>query len=204
LSDSELTAVFLASDKLPVPWAQLVKLLILTGARLREWLESQTSEIDLNAATLTIPASRHKGKFAHIIPLTPYALDIISSLPRYTAGNYLFSAPANFGRKPATGVWYAAQNLKKYAEELHGNSLPPYTWHDFRRTCRTGLSITGSSPFIAEQVIGHVQKGVHAVYDRFSYTQQRREALLKWEAHVQSLISPEPVNPNVVPIRRQG
>jgi len=75
------------------------------------------------------------------------------------------------------------------------------TLHDIRRTVRTGLSITGATPFIAEQVIGHRQSGVHAVYDLHKYDHEKRDALLKWEAHLLRIVgeTPEPTG-NVVPL----
>jgi len=68
-----------------------------------------------------------------------------------------------------------------------------------RRTTRTRLSELGVTPFIAELVIGHTQKGVHAVYDLYRYHDEKQAALLKWEAKLLSIVAPEPA-PNVVPM----
>jgi hypothetical protein len=40
---------------------------------------------------------------------------------------------------------------------------------------------------IAERVLKHVRPGIVGVYDRFEYFEQKREALEKWAAHLNSL-----------------
>jgi hypothetical protein len=56
--------------------------------------------------------------------------------------------------------------------------------HDLRRSCRTGLGKLGVPPHIAELVIGHVKKGVEAIYDRHKYQDEIALALTRWADHV--------------------
>jgi hypothetical protein len=75
--------------------------------------------------------------------------------------------------------------------------------HDLRRTCRTGLAAVGVTPFIGELVVGHVQRGVHGIYDRHRYLDEKRDALLRWEKRLLSIVAPEPEPDNIVqlPVR---
>ncbi len=59
-----------------------------------------------------------------------------------------------------------------------------WTLHDLRRTMRTGLGRIGVPPHIAELLINHVKGGIEAVYDRYSYAAEKRDALARWAAHV--------------------
>lgn len=54
---------------------------------------------------------------------------------------------------------------------------------DFRRTAATLMAQNGISRFIVKQVLGHVDASVTAVYDRYRYDPEKREAILvlAWE-----------------------
>ena len=78
--------------------------------------------------------------------------------------------------------------------------MAPYALHDLRRTVRTRLAELGVTPFIGELVIGHVQKGVHAIYDLHRYTAEKRDALERWERRLLDIIvGPEPDNVVALP-----
>jgi integrase len=193
LSDEELRLVWQAADQTPYPFGNLVKLLLLTGARLREWSDASWDEIDLGAATLTIPTSRMKGKIAHVIPLCPAALEIVAELPRFT-GDYVFTTTA--GARPISGF---SKFREKFNRTLAGlGEIDPFVIHDLRRTCRTGLSSLGVLPMVAELVIGHVQQGIAAVYDRYRYVDEKRAALSLWEQRLLAIVDPRPEPTNVV------
>ena len=44
------------------------------------------------------------------------------------------------------------------------------------------------TPFIAELVIGHTQKGVHKVYDRHTYDDEKRDALIRWDQRLRAIV----------------
>ena len=58
------------------------KLLILTGARLREIAEATWAEVDLASKTLTVAKERSKNRVAHEIPLSDKAVDIVAAVRR--------------------------------------------------------------------------------------------------------------------------
>jgi integrase len=65
--------------------------------------------------------------------------------------------------------------------------VEPFTLHDLRRTCRTGLARLGVRPDIAERVLNHAVGGVAGVYDVHGYMDERRDALDRWAAHLAGL-----------------
>lgn len=191
LSDDELRLIWQAAEAMkPGPIPVLYQVLMLTGQRLREISDARWSEIDLKNSMLTVPAERMKGKTAHSVPLTPAIIALLSDMPRYQGGDFVFST--TLGKRPVSGFSKAQDRMRRAVEQLANASVPHWQIHDIRRSVRTGLSITGATPFIAEQVIGHRQSGVHAVYDLHKYDAEKRDALMKWEARLLRIVAPGP------------
>jgi integrase len=155
-------------------------LLLLTGQRRDEIAAAHWGEIDLDRALLTIGSDRMKAKVGHAVPLTPAAVEILRSLPRFAAGDFVFSGRS--GASPFSGFSKAKGRLDRAA------SIAPYTLHDLRRTVRTRLAELGVTPFIGELVIGHAQRGVHAIYDLHRYEDEKREALGRWERRLRAIL----------------
>jgi hypothetical protein len=106
-----------------------------------------------------------------------------------------------FGRQggPFSG-WSAAKlRLDARIAIAIGKSLPPWTFHDLRRSMRTGLGKLGVPPHVAERCINHVKGGVEAIYDRHKYQREIAEALALWAEHVAALV--EGREATVVPLR---
>jgi integrase len=192
LVDDELRAVWNAAAQTDYPYGPLVRVLMLTGQRRDEIASARWDELDLDRATLTIGAGRMKAKAGHAVPLTPAAVEILAGLPRFTAGPFIFSG--RDGAAPFSGFSKCKARLDRAA----GN-IAPYTLHDLRRTVRTRLAELGVTPFIAELVLAHTPKGVHAVYDLHRYTEEKRDALMRWERRLLAIVTPEAPD-NVVPI----
>jgi len=161
---------------------------------LREWAEATWDEIELGAATLTLPRERQKVNAAHIIPLGPLALSIVEGLPRFSSGDFLFSTL--HGKRPISGF----SKYKRRLDQLIASKaeVSPFVIHDLRRTCRTRLSGLGVAREVAEKVIGHQDQGIVKVYDRYEYFHEKRDALLRWEKRLLSIVEPPP--DNVVPM----
>src|ERR1700752_3383044 len=90
LSEAEIRALWEATEGLGYPAGPFVRMLLLTGQRLREVAEMQWAEIDLEKALWTIPPERMRGDAAHEIPLAPAAVELLKALPRWN-GLFVFS-----------------------------------------------------------------------------------------------------------------
>jgi integrase len=88
LKDAELRLVWNASGD--GDFGNIVKLLILTGARRQEIGSLRWSDVDLDSGVLTIPDTVAKNHRALELPLPPAALDVIRSTPHH--GEYIFGA----------------------------------------------------------------------------------------------------------------
>jgi integrase len=177
LNAEELAAFWRASEGMGYPYGPLFQLLALTGQRKSDIAECRWSEIDLDDRLLTIPAKRYKSDADHVVPLSDSVLRILKSLPTFKTDDYVFST--TFGAKPVNGFSKAKAKLDRgMLAELR--KLDPFTIHDIRRTMRSGLSALPIEQHVRELVIGHTQLGLHKVYDRYAYLDEKRRALDLW------------------------
>jgi len=197
LTEVELRALWATTAPMTYPYHPLFRLLLLTGQRKSEVAEARWREFDLEKRLWTIPAARMKMDVAHVVPLTDGAIEILEALPKFKKGDHLFST--SFGAAPVDGFGKAKERLDRaMAAELGG---PPehFVIHDIRRTMRTGLSALPIPDVVRERVVAHATAGMHAVYDQYSYADEKRHALELWEARLLSI-----VGDNVVPMRSAG
>ncbi len=213
LSDPELRALWQATGSMAYPYGPLFRLLALTGQRKSEVAEARWGEFDFGAGLWHIPRGRMKGDAPHVVPLTPQALAILQTLPRFGRGDFLFST--TFGQQPVNGFSKAKNNLdeamlaelRKQAADDEAREkikLEPFVIHDIRRTVRAGLSALPVPDLVRELVIAHSRPGLHKVYDQYAYLDEKRHALELWTARLLGIVAPTPVaSANVVklPVR---
>jgi integrase len=170
LTDEELARVWRAADSLGPRGRALVRLLMLTGARLNEVTGIRPGEIDAQAAIWKLPSHRAKNGKGYAIPLCPLALLELDACDH----------------QPLRG---ALSKLKRRLDERSG--VDDWVLHDLRRTCRTGLSRLGVSREVAEAAINHVgaRAGLVGVYDKHDYADEILTALRQWQAHVAGLVA---------------
>ena len=201
---SEIATALRAFDQIGT-FGAIPKMLLLTGARLREICDMQESElVDLDGAEplWILPAARSKNKIENVVPLAPLAVKIIKAMPRRAGSPFIFQA---WGARGFEGTGYLKARIDKEVAKIiaadpaayAGQFATPWRLHDLRRTFRTGLSELGVPADIAERLIGHKLAGVLGVYDRAQNLKAKREAVLLWENHVLKLIDP-PNGQNVV------
>jgi integrase len=185
LSDDELRTVWNACDD--YDFGRIVRLLMLTACRRDEVGDLQWSEVDFDKAMVHIPGSRTKNREPLNLPLSPPALAILEAAPRKGDREFVFG-----GRGEGFTAWsYSALSLSARITEAQGKPLAPWTLHDIRRTVATGMGKIGVLPHIIEAVLNHVgghKGGVAGVYNRATYEREMRDALLRWSAHLKSII----------------
>ena len=194
LSDTELRAAWRGFEAVGWPFGRVGQLLLLTGARRDEVAEGRWSEIDLDAKTWTIARERSKNGAAHEIPLSDAALAVIAALPRIGAvkDGFVFTTT---GRSPISGWSRArAQIGKAMLAALGEDAETPPAWvlHDLRRTVASGMAGIGIAPHVVESVLNHksgVIRGVAAIYNRYSYAAEKRQALDAWARRLEGIVS---------------
>jgi integrase len=187
LSDDELRA-FLQNPQACTRFpklASVVMVLLLTGQRRGELAAAKWSEIDFKARTWTIPAENSKTGRGHDCPLSDPAIAEFQMLQRMAKGSrWVLPAvdeAAHIEPKMLT------RSLARCVDRFASSGIAPFTLHDLRRTCRTGLAMLKVEPHVAERVLNHVQEKIAGTYDRHAYLEEKRAALERWAAHMDTL-----------------
>jgi integrase len=169
LAPEELKALWrgLGDDR----FADIVRLLLLTGQRRNEIGLLRWSEVDLARTQITLPAGRTKNGREHSVPLSRQALAILERLPRRNTTDFVF------GERGFPGWSRAKAALDQRLV------MAPWTLHDLRRTCATQLGELGVQPHHIEAILNHYsghRAGVAGVYQRAKYEPEMRAALQRW------------------------
>ena len=152
LDDDELKAVW---NALPEDrYGTYVKLLILTGQR-----RGEIPFIRISGDTAHIDGAHTKNRRSHSFPVGPLTKEYF---------------------EPVT--WNGWGKSKQRLEEKTG--VVSWTYHDLRRTFASTHARLGTPIHVIEKMLNHVSgtiSGVAAVYNRYSYLDEMREACLKYE-----------------------
>jgi integrase len=182
LSDDELRLIWnaLASND----YADIVRLLALTGQRRDEIGSLRWQEIDLDKAVIALPAERTKNSRPHDIPLSPAALGILKARPRLAGSEFVFTSRAN--------GYFGWNKVALDARIVAKETIPPWRLHDLRRTVSTRMhGELAIAPHIVEAVLNHVsghKAGVAGVYNRAAYAKEKAIALARWAEHLTAIV----------------
>jgi integrase len=197
LTDNELRLCWQMAEQEGYPFAQCVHLLMLTGQRRGEVSGMRWSEFDLDNAIWTIPGGRVKNGKTHFVPLAPVVIDILRSIPRFLGSDYVFTTT---GTTPISGFG----RLKERLDAAFGPNTDDWRFHDLRRTCSTNLAGLRVQPHIIEAVLNHrsgVVSGVAATYNRYTYLDEKREALEAWARKLAEIVGAVDVDRDQVDLR---
>ncbi|WP_298352967.1 site-specific integrase [Rhodoblastus sp.] len=213
LTDNELRAFWRACDQIGKPFGPLAKILLLTGQRREEVGAMTWAELDLPARKWTIPKERAKNGVAHEVALSDAALALLATTDKIERPREkgALALPAfvftTTGRTPVSGYSKAKEQLDAAMNAIlkaeAGDEFKEparWTFHDLRRTAASGMAGLGIAPHVVEAVLNHKSgtiKGVAAVYNRYSYADEKRAALDAWARRLDMIVSGKPAG-NVV------
>ena len=157
----------------------LIEWQLHTMVRPAEAAGARWDEIGANKALWEIPAERMKKSRAHIIPLSPQALNLLDILkPLSGHREFLFPADRN-PRKPANSQT-ANMALKRMG---FGGRLVS---HGLRALASATLNEQGFDPDVIEAALAHVdQNAIRAAYNRAEYLERRRVMMCWWSDHIE-------------------
>jgi integrase len=163
------------------------RLLLLCGQRYDKCRTLRWSDIAADGTWTIRTEKREKGN-AGSLKLPKLALDIVKAQPRLASNDFVFA-----GNK---GARFFRQDAKTALDKASG--VAGWRIHDLRRTSRSLLSRAGVRPDIAEKVLGHAVGNIESTYDRYSYAEEKADALRRLAALIERIVHP-PAD-NVVPL----
>ena len=172
-------------------YGPLLKLLLLTGARLDEVSGMRRDELSDDGAVWNLPGTRTKNRRPHVVPLPMMARDLIKSLPR--SGDFIFSTT---GTTPVSGWSRLKKRLDKNMVDIArlekpDAKIPAWRLHDLRRSFCTGCGELGVPPHVIELCVNHIsgsRAGIAGTYNKAVMLPERKAALERWAVHVAALV----------------
>jgi integrase len=196
LKPDEVRWFWAAIDTVGDPFGVLLKLLLLTGQRLREVAGMRRDdELSTDGTTWTLPGTRTKNGRSHVVPMPQFARELISGVQ--SKGELIFTTT---GTTPVSGWSRMKRRLDKAMlaaarKEKPDALIGAWRLHDLRRTAVTGMAELGVRPDVIERVVNHVsgtRGGIAGVYNHAEMLDERKAALERWAAHVEQLVSGKP------------
>ena len=180
LDNAELKAVWAATAN-GGDYSRITRLCLLTGCRREEVASLSWDEIQDDR--IVIRSDRMKGKSPHEIALLPM---ISAELPPRPDG----AEGCVFGKR-GTGYSGYSDGKEKLDAKLAKADMHVPSWglHDLRRTFSTRMHDAGVAPLVVEALLAHKQRGVAAVYNRASFREAKRDALVRWHAMLTLIIT---------------
>jgi integrase len=156
--------------------ARCLEFTILTACRTSEAIGAKWSEIDLNAATWTVPTSRIKAAREHRVPLSPAALVLLKAQAKVREGDFVFA-----GRRRGRGL-----SNRPMAALVKRMKRKDITVHGFRSSFRDwAAERTSYANHIVEMALAHaVGDKVEAAYRRGDLLAKRADLMKDWAAFV--------------------
>lgn len=181
------------------------------GQRMAQLLRAKVGDFDPDTATLRLWDGKGKRTQPreHLLPLAPHAAARVAALVERAKARETERAKQE-GRAPElAGLWLfsthgrVAMNPEtvsnRAAEVCAGIGGEPFNVRDIRRTVETMLAALGISKDTRAQLLSHGISGVQAAhYDRHAYTDEKRAALVAWEARLEAIRQAERTPSNVV------
>jgi integrase len=127
--------------------ANVVRLLLLTGARKGEVLSMRWEDLDLAAGVWTKPSAATEQKREHRVPLSAPARELLAGIER--SGPYVF--PGDTAEEPQGDIKRFWSAVAKRAR-IEGARI-----HDLRHTYASVLASSGASLPLIGALLGHTQ-----------------------------------------------
>ena len=172
--------------------ARALEFVILTVSRSGEARGATWAEIDLKAATWSIPKERMKAARPHRIPLSPAAVKLLETQPKFEGVEFLFPGR---GAKPLSDM-----SLVATMRRMKLTAVP----HGFRSTFTDWCAERTSFPSeVREMALAHaIGNDTESAYRRGDLFDKRRRLMSDWAKFIDS--PPVGSSANVVMLGRNA
>ena len=173
LTDSELSELWnwLDTPATTLYYRNLIRLLLIFGARTQEVRLSEWKEWDLNSKVWTVPEGNSKSGERIFRPIPDRVIPWLADMKQASG-----KSPYILGdlKKPE-----AVSQTGRVVWKRLGHATP-WTLHSMRHTLETKWSDMRIPPHIGRIITGHVMPGTMSIYNRSQFMPEKLEALNKW------------------------
>jgi integrase len=209
LTPDEIRRVWAALDNEEPPIRAAFRLRLITAQRGGEVLQMRWEDLDLDAGWWTIPAARVKNGRQHRVFLTDEAVAILRDLKAWYEQRIAQVNPGRVRKHkkplvmsdlvfPSDRPTEAIAWVQKAAQRIRDASGVQFVPHDLRRTAASLMSGSGVSRDVLKKILNHVDRDITAVYDRYSYDNEKRKALIAWGRLLHQILT-NTVSKKVIP-----
>jgi integrase len=171
LTQDELRQLWRTLPEINEGFADIIRLLLLTGARRNEIGLLVWNEVDFTRKMIVLGPERTKNRKTFELPLSRQALEILQRQHRRNSTEFVFSDKG----------YQDWDRAKQRLDRRLG--IAEWHLHDCRRSAATYMGELGILPHIIEAVLNHVsghKAGVAGIYNRSKMTDAVREALQRY------------------------
>lgn len=204
LSAEEMAAFIIAADATPYPFGPYFRALAGTLQRRETVAGGDWTQFNISTGLWSIPASLMKNNLDH---LTPCNDEISGALGEFASkrSGLIFTTTGTTGISGFSKAKIALDKrmvaILRARAEARGEDvadvddsiiLPPWRFHDLRRTGVTALQGMGVPVEVTEDLLGHTsgtREGVAGVYNKYRYLSEKRVALGLWGEFLRDLRS---------------
>jgi integrase len=172
--------------------ANIVRLLLLTGARRGEVFAARWVDLDLGAGVWTKPGHTLKQKTDHVVPLSAAARQLLAGLRGRALGEYVFPGRYGHGHRETIN--------KSWARLCAAAGITGLRIHDLRHSYASHLASAGVSLHVIGGLLGH---STPATTHRYAHLFD--DSLRKATERVSAIVAAagKPIKP-VAKLRRGG
>ena len=152
-----------------------------------EIVNAEWAEFDLVDRLWRIPRKKAKNDEEHVVPLSYMALTILEEVKALSGkSRWLFPSPHRHNSDSHITGGAISQAMLTNRDVLGLENATP---HDLRRTGSSTLTSMKVPRLVVDKILNHADTGVSAVYDTYSYMDEKRDALNLWAKHLQVVLS---------------
>lgn len=162
------------SDREDSPANSCLKMAMLTAVRSSEASNAMWDEIDLERRLWLVPEDRMKSDFAHPIPLSTAAIELLMAQPGDRTG-YVFRNPTK-GNALSNNAMLAL--ILRMGDAAMNSKNQKITTHGWRATLKDWvMDCTDYDPALVEVQLAHKGDALHQAYRRRSAVVKRSEMM---------------------------
>lgn len=189
LTPVEVGRIWRACEAAPQVGGALIRLRLATAQRGAQLGRMNAHQLEHDGAEVwwNVPAQITKSRRPNRVYLSPLAQEILAER-RTTLRGQMLTDPQG---RPLLG--HVPTHVLKPIVQAAG--VPDWFPADMRRTAATWMAQRGVSRFIIKRVLGHADREVTAVYDRYSYDKEVKAAVLILEEAIRQAVETSSPNP---------